>query len=161
MTTEANQPHALYRFYDAGGLLLYIGVTLDPGARWKSHRKDRPWWHHVAQVTLEVHSSRLAVLEAERAAILAEKPLHNVVHNRGTRHDVEHRALVRAEDMPDDCHDHCVKAGIDAIYLPFKWRNGIAHYLCQHGHRWTCSWGHDQSGDARRNAGHPRVGAMT
>lgn len=82
--TEPGDTHALYRFHDANGRLLYIGITLDPGHRWNSHRKTKPWWHDVTQVTVETHPSRAAVLEAERAAILAEKPLHNVVHNRDT-----------------------------------------------------------------------------
>jgi hypothetical protein len=77
------QQHALYRFYDSTGRLLYVGITLDPGSRWKNHAKTKPWWTDVAQVTVELHPDRAAVLEAERAAIIAEQPVHNVVHNRG------------------------------------------------------------------------------
>lgn len=76
--------HALYRFYDVADDLLYIGVTHDPGARWASHRKDKPWWHEVTRISVETHPSRTAVLEAERTAILAEQPRYNVVHNRRT-----------------------------------------------------------------------------
>lgn len=83
MTTT--QAHALYRFYDATGTLLYIGITLDPGSRWRSHAQDKPWWHDVADIRLELHPDRDSVLEAERAAIIAEHPLHNVVHNRRRR----------------------------------------------------------------------------
>lgn len=85
MSTPTSETHALYRFYDSTGQLLYVGITLDPGSRWKAHSKEKPWWHDVAQVTVETHDGRAAVLEAERAAILAEKPVHNVVHNRGTK----------------------------------------------------------------------------
>lgn len=77
-------PHALYRFFDDADCLLYIGITLDPGSRWKAHRDDKPWWHEVTRIAVEVHSSRKAVLEAERAAIVQEHPKHNIVHNRGT-----------------------------------------------------------------------------
>jgi hypothetical protein len=76
--------HALYRFFASDGSLLYIGITADPGARWKQHAGDKPWWSTVANITVEAFPSREAVLEAERAAILAERPRHNVVHNRGT-----------------------------------------------------------------------------
>lgn len=77
--------HALYRFYSDDNTLLYIGITLNPGARWKSHSKDKPWWSEVAQITVETYPTREAVADAERAAIIAEHPRHNVVHNRGTK----------------------------------------------------------------------------
>lgn len=32
-TAPAPAPHALYRFFDGEGDLLYVGMTLDPGAR--------------------------------------------------------------------------------------------------------------------------------
>jgi hypothetical protein len=148
--------HALYRFYDAGGALLYVGITLDPGARWRAHRDDKPWWHQVATISLEVHPTRDAVLAAERAAIVAEKPQHNVVHNRGPRLPIDplERALTQlgsaAETMPDDCHDRCVPEGHLAIYFPYKWRpDGRAWYQCAAGHVWICWWGYDGlSGDA-------------
>lgn len=79
-----SRTHALYRFYDADDQLLYVGITLDPGPRWRAHRDDKPWWHEVTNVTIEVLPSRAAVLEAEKQAILAERPRYNVVHNRGT-----------------------------------------------------------------------------
>ena len=80
-----SRPHALYRFFDAAGDLLYVGITLDPGSRWKQHRDDKAWWHEVARVELENHPSREAVLAAEKAAIITEQPRYNIVHNRGRR----------------------------------------------------------------------------
>lgn len=163
-----DKTHALYRFYSATDDLLYVGVTLDPGSRWNSHRKEKPWWHEVSRVTVEAHPSRQAVLEAERQAILAEKPRYNVVHNgrgrqssyRGCRCSACLMGLVHdwgacAEDMPDDCHDICAKSGICGIYYPFRWREGRAHYVCQNGHYWTCGWGHQRSGDASQWRGKP------
>lgn len=77
--------HALYRFFDPAGALLYVGISLDPGSRWKQHRDDKPWWAEVAQATIEPHPDRVSVLAAEKAAIIAERPRYNVVHNRGGR----------------------------------------------------------------------------
>lgn len=74
--------HTLYRHFDAQGRLLYVGITVDPGRRWKQHQADKPWWAEVAQTTYEQHPDRASVLAAEREAILREEPLHNVVHNR-------------------------------------------------------------------------------
>lgn len=75
------RPHALYRFLDRDGGLLYVGITADPGVRWKTHSKDKPWWSEVATCTVEHFSTRDAVLAAERTAIATECPRYNVVHN--------------------------------------------------------------------------------
>jgi hypothetical protein len=77
----ATRPHALYRFFDAGGALLYVGITVDIGNRWPRHADDKPWWYEVARTTVEHHPSRPAALAAEKAAIEAEGPRYNVRHN--------------------------------------------------------------------------------
>lgn len=82
MTNLWHRPHALYRFYDTDGVLLYIGITADLGSRLTQHSDDKPWWCDVTQVHVEHHPSREAVLAAEQQAISAEQPLHNITHNR-------------------------------------------------------------------------------
>jgi predicted GIY-YIG superfamily endonuclease len=72
-----SQTHALYRFYDATGTLLYVGITADPGARWRSHARGKPWWHEVRGVSLETYPDRASVLAAETRAIAVENPRHN------------------------------------------------------------------------------------
>lgn len=81
--TDVAAPHALYRFYDVRDRLLYVGITLDLGARWKHHSKNKTWWVDVARCTVEHFPTRDAVLAAESVAINAEKPRWNIVHNRG------------------------------------------------------------------------------
>jgi len=68
---------ALYRFFDAAGQLLYVGVSGNTEARWRQHAESKPWWSDVADKTTEWLDSRPEALDAERAAIRAEKPLHN------------------------------------------------------------------------------------
>lgn len=70
--------HALYRFYSATGQLLYVGITSNPGSRFKQHQQDKPWWHDVAGISVEQHGSRDAALAAEARAIAVENPQHNV-----------------------------------------------------------------------------------
>lgn len=72
--------HALYRFYDAGGDLLYVGITNNPGRRWGRHADDKPWWTEVDRIEIERYPDRPSVLLAEKAAIKAELPRYNVVH---------------------------------------------------------------------------------
>ncbi len=76
-----NSPHALYRFYDASGVLLYVGITADPGVRFKKHRGDKAWWTEVANIRIAKHPTRTAVLAAERRAIREERPLWNIAHH--------------------------------------------------------------------------------
>lgn len=74
----------LYRFFDAAGDLLYVGISVSAIQRASEHRADKGWWHEVASMTVEkVPGDRAAALEAERLAILNEGPRYNVVHNQG------------------------------------------------------------------------------
>jgi hypothetical protein len=72
-----DRPHALYRFFDESGTLLYVGITHHPTGRWRQHRGSKPWWHEVRTITLEPFADRRSVLAAERAAIAAERPSWN------------------------------------------------------------------------------------
>jgi len=73
---------ALYRHYDARDVLLYVGISRDPDARWKAHRGNRePWVSLAKHRTDEWHPSREEALAAEEAAIRTERPLFNGKHN--------------------------------------------------------------------------------
>jgi DNA-binding transcriptional regulator YhcF (GntR family) len=74
--------YTLYHFWDASGALLYIGRTVNPRSRWGEHSWVQPWWLEVASVTVEHFADHAALVAAETAAIKAEHPRHNVVHNR-------------------------------------------------------------------------------
>lgn len=159
-----SQPHALYRFYDDSGQLLYVGITANPGQRWTQHAHAKPWWHHVATVTLEQHPNREAVLAAERTAIITEQPRHNVVHARHTRQNataghplddylVDHLGADPTTGPfgthPSHMPDLCRACDNDTIHHPHAWANGRARYRCPLGHTWTCSWGHTHTADLR------------
>jgi hypothetical protein len=70
-------PTALYRFYDIGLRLLYVGVSDSLAVRWGRHAATSPWWPEVAIRTVEWYPARRAALTAETAAIAAESPIHN------------------------------------------------------------------------------------
>lgn len=71
--------HALYRFFDAEGELLYVGITMNPAARWPKHRGGKPWWAEVTDITLETFQARAEALAAERQAIKTEHPRYNIM----------------------------------------------------------------------------------
>lgn len=68
---------ALYRLYDAGGRLLYVGATKNTLQRWNQHKKTKPWWRQVARREVKWFDSRPSALLAEHWAIVTEFPLHN------------------------------------------------------------------------------------
>jgi predicted GIY-YIG superfamily endonuclease len=77
------QPNVLYRFFDAAGMLLYIGITIDPAIRWRAHSKTKPDWRLVASITLEHFDSRQEAESAEILAIQKEQPAWNIQHKLG------------------------------------------------------------------------------
>jgi hypothetical protein len=71
---------ALYRFYDAEGFLLYIGITSNLTRRNKEHAGDY-WSHEVSSTTVAWFADEASAAEAETAAIRAEAPRYNVRDN--------------------------------------------------------------------------------
>jgi hypothetical protein len=113
-----DEPHALYRFYGAGGTLLYIGITNEIPRRLKEHNGDKPWWLGVANITVEHYPSRKSVLEAERRAIIAERPLYNDVYNRPGRDWGEARGATtgRLLAICMDCEEE-ITPGMGALHI--------------------------------------------
>jgi predicted GIY-YIG superfamily endonuclease len=79
MTTDTTTD--LYRYFDAEGRLLYVGISFSAVARASQHRSEKGWWPDVATMTVERHDTRAEALAAEAIAIRTEKPLHNVIGN--------------------------------------------------------------------------------
>lgn len=72
---------ALYRFFDAEDVLLYVGITNHVGRRWDDHIRKRPWWNDIERQTVNWFPSRSAAEEAEKLAIQTEDPLYNVTYS--------------------------------------------------------------------------------
>jgi predicted GIY-YIG superfamily endonuclease len=70
---------ALYRFYGADDVLLYVGITHRLGQRWSEHARSQPWWPEVRRQTAEWYATRSEAEAAEITAIQQEDPRHNIV----------------------------------------------------------------------------------
>lgn len=145
---ESAQSQTLYRFYSPDGVLLYIGITGDAGARWHDHAKLKGWWREVSTVRVEHFDTREEVEAAESAAIIAERPLHNIVYNSDSRR----RATLVIEPPSDPEHfsGACWACGYSGIgkhrgHLPIAmdWLDGnlTTRHLCPNGHEWKEVWG--------------------
>lgn len=78
MPARRELPAVVYRLFDAGGILLYVGITIDVASRWDAHSDKKPWWGLVASATFSHHPDiRAARLEEERA-IAEENPRFNI-----------------------------------------------------------------------------------
>lgn len=93
---------ALYRYLDAEGYPLYIGITGDVKQRRESHAHSR-WDQEAVDFTVEWHGSVDAALAAELHAIKTEQPTYNRAHNFG---DI----LLANVGWPSLASDHRTKA---------------------------------------------------
>ena len=129
------KPHDLYRIYDEADELLYVGISYSALVRITQHRDSQPWWTKVANVTVE----RLGVMtrsEAqvlERQVILAEAPLHNVVHNRRLQ------TTTKAPKPPKTPRDkaHNWRCGVCGTAIPHGAKKGFIQ-VPRHAEDWEC-----------------------
>lgn len=68
----------LYRFWDAAGHLLYVGISRNPAERWAKHRQKKAWWPAATLISYMLYPTDYAALCAENEAIRSERPLHNI-----------------------------------------------------------------------------------
>lgn len=66
---------AVYRLYDAGDDLIYVGITNDPRIRWSGHAHQKPWWGSVTLREVEWYATReeAEIVEAEVISTLRPK----------------------------------------------------------------------------------------
>jgi hypothetical protein len=78
---QQTRPAYLYRHFDAGGVLLYAGISLSHLQRLAEHRATSPWFDQIKNVEVECFSSWAQAKAAEDKAIIEEKPLYNIAGN--------------------------------------------------------------------------------
>ena len=72
---------ALYRYFDDGDRLLYVGKSGDIATRDKTHIRRSEWMQFAASSTIERYGTPVELGDAERTAIETEHPLFNRQHN--------------------------------------------------------------------------------
>ena len=71
------KPNSVYRHYNAEGALLYIGCSINPFMRLRSHEIASVWAVDIVRVEIERFPSSDAALDAECLAIRNEGPRFN------------------------------------------------------------------------------------
>lgn len=84
-TLEKNPKCAVYQHLDADGRILYIGVSINPMARFGQHRGCSPWVLQVATITVEWFDSQAAAYAEERRLVAIHQPPMNrhMIHRKG------------------------------------------------------------------------------
>ena len=72
----------LYRHYDHNGELIYVGFSIAPFKRNKTHTQSSRWGPTIVEILIEPFANREEALEAEKRAIREEFPRFNTVHNQ-------------------------------------------------------------------------------
>ena len=67
----------LYRHYDTADGLLYIGQSNNAFKRYAEHQQRSDWVEQSVTMRIEHFDTREAVIDAERRAILLERPKFN------------------------------------------------------------------------------------
>jgi hypothetical protein len=89
----------LYRYFDAEGRLLYVGITGQTAMRGLQHARYSQWWPRVASATYEHFATRAEAESAELAAITNECPRYNR-DGTGTRMPAMRYSSMRAVRVP-------------------------------------------------------------
>lgn len=111
---------AVYRFFSADEVLLYIGICDEPLKRWYSHAVDKIWWPDVARFSVVWFTSREEAEESERESINAEKPLHNISLNgiprKGSQFPTMYLHRLTCERLGDRIF--CIRDLVDELGIP-------------------------------------------
>jgi hypothetical protein len=94
-------PYRLYRYFDANGTLLYVGISGQLAQRDKSHISRSKWMQLTAGSTVERRKTLARVKLAERIAIETEHPIFNVAYNSTPEAKARMRAYLEAVGRPD------------------------------------------------------------
>lgn len=86
---------ALYHLYNADGQLLYVGITVNPKARWRAHAKDKYWWPEVARKTIEWFETRKSAERVEKIEVEEEGPKYNRTFNGDRRRELQYEDAKR------------------------------------------------------------------
>jgi predicted GIY-YIG superfamily endonuclease len=144
---ETPVPTQLYRHFDAKGELLYVGISLSTMARLSQHRETSAWFRSITRVDIQEYPSREAALHAEREAIRAEKPRHNIQHAcpvpsplskaRAAKDRLSRQVLFKIMYTPTEAG---AQLGLSTIIINRMIRAGEIRHVVMHGDVYITGW---------------------
>jgi predicted GIY-YIG superfamily endonuclease len=137
----------LYRFFDKNDNLLYVGISSNWKQRLSQHYKESDFHYEATKITLEHFNTREEVEEAEKLAILVEKPKYNKAHNPNYESPTNHIQKIRYWVYSNLESDSKHKALVEELRRLFiadplwtsKSTGPIAYYLLEYLPEWDKS----------------------
>jgi predicted GIY-YIG superfamily endonuclease len=105
-------PTSVYRYLDADGVLIYVGITNRGVQRQGEHNTHAKWWRFVRSQDVEHYDDRETALRRERHLIEKHQPPFNVVHN--AEHPRRLAAYLKHADPELKRCGHCEGCQLDA-----------------------------------------------
>lgn len=119
-----SDPQTVYRCFNSGGHLLYVGVTRSLPERLTAHAASSHWWPQVARVTEEHYATRPEGLRAEAHAIRTEFPRHNVrLVNSGAADGLSEFIARKMDERGMSRHDVAERCGLSLKVLDRVFRD--------------------------------------
>lgn len=81
MALDFNRRTCVYTAFDQDGKVLYVGISTQPKARIKDHKR-KGWFSYAIKFELQWFDDRFLAMQAERQAIAQHNPIGNVIHNK-------------------------------------------------------------------------------
>jgi len=97
---EDRKNNCLYRAYDDTGVLLYVGISYSIAGRTVQHESGSKWHELAVKITIERFNNRALAIEAEKQAIIKERPIYNKANNPEYKHK---EVKVKDKKKDDDC----------------------------------------------------------
>jgi hypothetical protein len=116
----------LYRYYDASGALLYVGISKHALQRLTEHEADKHWQADISSVRIENFPDRETAHAAERKAIVSEHPTHNLIRYTA-RPSIPRKPTRRADAGRPHSNAICL-AALTSMYEEMHWSDFVDKY---------------------------------
>lgn len=121
MAVELSERTAVYKAYDEGGALIYVGIARNWGHRWSQHSLRSDFFERVAALKIEWFPSREMACARERQLIDEQRPRFNL--RAGI--DPVNIGRGRRTPLPADKHLRCDRCPCTYLEDPeFGWVEG-------------------------------------
>lgn len=117
--------YSVYRYIDAHGTLLYIGMSGEFPQRNLAHKHSKEWFSSADKVMIEHFATRKEALAAEAKYIASEKPQFTKLLKFSKKETMDKKFEI-AKSMLTNEWQSFHKCGLTSYYFRFLAKKGIA-----------------------------------
>lgn len=137
---------ALYRHFDADGVLLYVGISNSVTSRTGDHITYSPWATRIENIRVEFFDTRDEACAAEARAIISERPQFNKMHavsesGQAITDLISHWETRKALALEIGASNVAVHRWAERNRLPAEWQQSVIEAAHRRGMTWvTAAW---------------------